>query len=34
MAPGFEFEDYQHGDRSSLVAQFPQFADLIISLTR
>jgi len=34
MAPGFEFEDYQHGDRSSLVTRFPQFADLIISLTR
>lgn len=34
MAPGFEFEDYQHGDRSLLVTQFPQLAELIISLTR
>jgi predicted cupin superfamily sugar epimerase len=33
VAPGFEYIDYEHGDRSSLMAQFPAAADLIRRLT-
>ncbi len=34
MAPGFDFADYEQGRRSLLVDQYPEFADLIRSLTR
>lgn len=34
MAPGFDFTDYEAGDRTRLSAQFPQFAELIRALTR
>lgn len=34
MAPGFDFADYEAGDRDRLVAEYPRFADLIRSLTR
>lgn len=34
MAPGFDFSDYQGGDRALLEAQFPAFADRIRRLTR
>ena len=34
MAPGFEFEDYQSGDRETLLAAYPAQADLIRKLTR
>ena len=34
MAPGFEFEDYEHGNRESLVSLYPRFSDKIRSLTR
>ena len=33
VAPGFEFADYAHGDRSALVAEYPDFTDNIIRLT-
>jgi hypothetical protein len=34
VAPGFEYSDYGSGSREELVAQYPQFADLIRQLTR
>ena len=34
MAPGFDFADYEPGDRAMLLAQYPDQADLIIRLTR
>jgi hypothetical protein len=33
MAPGFDFADYEPGDRSQLVGQFPDFEDMICRLT-
>jgi predicted cupin superfamily sugar epimerase len=33
-APGFEFADYEAGDRAALVARFPGFAERIRLLTR
>lgn len=33
MSPGFAPSDYEHGDASLLIAQYPQFADLIEKLT-
>jgi predicted cupin superfamily sugar epimerase len=34
VAPGFEFEDFQVGDRDSMIEQFPQHRDDIIRFTR
>jgi predicted cupin superfamily sugar epimerase len=34
MAPGFDFTDYEAGDRAALTALYPQFANLINQLTR
>jgi predicted cupin superfamily sugar epimerase len=34
VAPGFEYADYQAGDREELTADYQQFAALIASLTR
>lgn len=34
MAPGFEFADYEPGDRAALIAQYPGQESLILSLTR
>jgi uncharacterized protein len=34
MAPGFAREDYEHGSREALSAQYPQYAPLITFLTR
>ena len=34
MSPGFDYEDYETGDREALVRQFPQFKDCIAKLTR
>lgn len=34
IAPGFEFADYEDGDRASLINQYPQFSDSIRALTR
>jgi len=34
MAPGFEYEDYQEGDRARLVGEYPEFAKMICALTR
>ncbi len=34
MAPGFDFADYEAGDRAALTAAYPAFAGLIRQLTR
>ena len=34
VAPGFEFEDYETGDRVALCSQWPQHSGLISALTR
>jgi uncharacterized protein len=34
VAPGFDFSDYEPGDRLRLSADYPDFADLIRRLTR
>jgi predicted cupin superfamily sugar epimerase len=34
MAPGFDFADYEAGDRDTLTRQYPAFADLVRRLTR
>jgi predicted cupin superfamily sugar epimerase len=33
VAPGFDYADYEHGNRAELLAQFPQHAELIRRLT-
>jgi predicted cupin superfamily sugar epimerase len=33
MAPGFDFGDYEAGDRALLTSQYPSFAELIARLT-
>jgi len=33
MAPGFEFDDYEHGDRAALSKQYPEVAEQIRGLT-
>lgn len=33
VAPGFEYADYETGDRQQLLAQYPAFADTITRLT-
>jgi predicted cupin superfamily sugar epimerase len=33
MAPGFDFSDYEAGDRTLLTSRYPSFADLIARLT-
>jgi len=33
VAPGFDYADYEHGQRDELVRQFPQYAELIRRLT-
>ena len=34
VAPGFEFADYEHGNRANLIQQFPKFKEQIVDLTR
>jgi predicted cupin superfamily sugar epimerase len=34
VSPGFEFEDYEAGEREALIAQWPEHAELIRGLTR
>lgn len=34
VAPGFDFSDYEHGDRAALIARFPQHARTIERYTR
>jgi predicted cupin superfamily sugar epimerase len=34
MAPGFEFADYEAGERERLIADYPEVADRIRALTR
>jgi uncharacterized protein len=33
VAPGFDYADYESGDRRELLARYPQYADLITRLT-
>ena len=33
VSPGFEFEDYEAGNREHLLVQWPRYADLISTLT-
>jgi predicted cupin superfamily sugar epimerase len=33
VAPGFDYADYEHGDRATLVQRYPAFAELIGRLT-
>lgn len=33
MSPGFDYNDYQHGNRNKLIAQYPDRIDLIKRLT-
>ncbi|GAB4549865.1 MAG: cupin domain-containing protein [Phycisphaerales bacterium] len=34
VSPGFDFEDYEHGERETLIARWPDAADEITRLTR
>lgn len=34
VAPGFAFDDYEHGSRDGLAAAYPGFADQVRALTR
>lgn len=34
VSPGFEFADFEVGDRSELVGTYPSFSDAIVALTR
>jgi predicted cupin superfamily sugar epimerase len=34
MAPGFDPQDYEAGNRAELIAQYPQYSALITWLTR
>jgi uncharacterized protein len=34
VSPGFEFEDYEAGERELLCAEWPEFAEEITALTR
>lgn len=34
VAPSFRYEDYEHGDRVSLIARYPDCAELIAVLSR
>ncbi|MBI3965314.1 MAG: cupin domain-containing protein [Chloroflexi bacterium] len=33
VAPGFDFGDYEHGDRADLIRRFPEQRDLVVALT-
>ena len=34
VSPGFDFSDYETGDRDQLIQSYPRFRDRILSLTR
>jgi predicted cupin superfamily sugar epimerase len=34
MAPGFDYRDYERGERKTLVRQYPAFREEIVKLTR
>jgi predicted cupin superfamily sugar epimerase len=34
MSPGFDYDDYETGDRQQLSAEYPEFSERIASLTR
>ena len=34
VAPGFEFVDFEIGQRDKLLQSYPRFRDLIVALTR
>jgi predicted cupin superfamily sugar epimerase len=33
MSPGYEFEDYEAGERDELILQYPEFSSIISQLT-
>ena len=33
VSPGFDYSDYESGDRERLIAQYPEWKELIVSLT-
>ncbi len=34
MSPGFDYANYEHGDRDELIAQYPDAAELVTEYTR
>jgi predicted cupin superfamily sugar epimerase len=34
VSPGFEFEDYETGQREELIARWPEFREMIVGLTK
>ncbi len=34
VAPGFDFADYEHGQRKFLLHAYPAFGEMILALTR
>jgi len=34
VAPGFDYADYEHGEREALIAQYPECAEMIVLLAR
>jgi len=34
VSPGFDFDEFEMGERQKLIKQYPQHKELIISLTR
>ncbi len=34
VSPGFEFDDYVHGDRGLLIKEYPEFREMIVELTK
>jgi len=34
VSPGFDFAEFEMGDRIKLIKQYPQHKELIVSLTR
>jgi predicted cupin superfamily sugar epimerase len=34
VSPGFDFDDYETGDRATLIRDYPQHEEMIAALTR
>ena len=34
VAPGFEYDDYEEGERAELIRRYPDFGETIVALTR
>jgi len=34
VSPGFDFDDYVHGDRDLLIKEYPEFREMIVELTK